>query len=245
MLEFDTVCYLENQKTGSTYVERFLRAHMAEPIRQQRQHKPVLDRRAGVFYFTNVREPLDLYLSLFNYGLDGYGRVRMRMMRMGLLDYFDDGIAGFDRWLRFALSPEFGGVVPAYGPHAAKFGLATHRFQRLSRFEFSLEEDALDAVLRAETLGADLAALVDGPLGARLRDPAAARAWLARDEVVNTSSRQDRGAEVAVSAAALRQLLDRDAYLYDRFYPDSRDRLRRAADAAGEGAAALSDLIAA
>ena len=37
----------------------------------------------GKFYFVGVREPLDTYLSLFNYGLDGRGEIFLRLNAAG------------------------------------------------------------------------------------------------------------------------------------------------------------------
>lgn len=245
MLEFETVCYLENQKTGSTFVEAFLRQHLDEPLLRYAKHKPARIRKAGKFYFTNVRDPLDLYMSLFNYGLDGYGRVLERAKIVGRHDFYAEGIAGFDRWLAFVLSPAFAPVLPKYQPRAGEFGLATWRLKRLTHFNFRREAPAIDAVLRYEALRADLKAVAEAHLSHALRDPAAALAWIEDYRPVNASTRRDRGAPPALSPATLATLIDRDRYVYETHYPEALARIEAALAAAEAGPIPLNALKAA
>ncbi len=74
MMAYPSFIYLQNQKTGCTFVETFLRKFCSEPLLAHAKHA-ALHRSPGKFCFTNVREPLALYRSLFTYGLDGKGSV--------------------------------------------------------------------------------------------------------------------------------------------------------------------------
>ena len=105
MIEFESFCFLQNHKTGCTLVETFLRAHCSEDIVRYEKHWAPPARRPGKFHFVGVREPLDTYLSLFNYGLDGRGEIFLRLNAAGLGALYAAGIDGFAEWLRHILDP--------------------------------------------------------------------------------------------------------------------------------------------
>jgi hypothetical protein len=94
MIEFESFCFLQNHKTGCTLVETFLRAHCSEDIVRYEKHWAPPARRSGKFHFVGVREPLDTYLSLFNYGLDGRGEIFLRLNAAGLGALYEAGIGG-------------------------------------------------------------------------------------------------------------------------------------------------------
>ena len=48
MLEYPTFCYLQNQKTGCTFVEQFLRVHSKEPLLSFDKHAVRLMEDRGV-----------------------------------------------------------------------------------------------------------------------------------------------------------------------------------------------------
>ncbi len=69
MLRYETFCDLQNHKTAPTFVETFLSQFSKEPLVRYIKHRAPNKRQKNVFYFVNVRDPFDLYLWLFNYGL--------------------------------------------------------------------------------------------------------------------------------------------------------------------------------
>jgi len=239
MIEFETFCFLQNHKTGCTLVETFLRAHCSEDIVRYEKHRAPPARRPGKFYFVGVREPLDTYLSLFNYGLDGRGEIFLRLNAAGLGGLYAAGIDGFAEWLLHVLDPR--GSAELYPPGctwmAPECGLLAARFLRLaipgaqrgpggnwaSRIT---GPDAVDAVLRHEALASQLRDLVCGPLRHAFVDLDAALAWLASPPRVNASQRRDRPGTLHVPAELRARLAERERVLYDAFYPDQRpDRM--------------------
>lgn len=103
MFDYGKLVFLDNQKTGSSYVAQFLEAcctldriHYHRPMK----HVPVRDRyRPDTVYFTTVRNPLDLYSSLFRYGQDKKGNTWKRLRKMGLLHLYES----YPKWLEFVL----------------------------------------------------------------------------------------------------------------------------------------------
>jgi len=235
MIEFETFCFLQNHKTGCSLVETFLRRHCSEDIVRYDKHWAPPARRPGKFHFVGVREPLDTYLSLFNFGLDGKGEIFLRLRAAGLGACYTAGIAGFSDWLRLML--DAGRAAPFYPPGCAwmapRCGLLSARFLRLAipGCQRDPEVDwragltgpaAVDAVLRHEELLIGLQGLVAGPLQHAFDDPAAAQEWLAQAPRINASQRRDRGGPLQLPADLRGQLAAREALLYDVYYPRQR-----------------------
>lgn len=235
MIEFETLCFLQNHKTGCTLVEIFLRQHCGEDIVRYEKHWAPSTRKPGKFHFVGVREPLDAYLSLFNFGLDGKGEVFERLQEAGQGKLYTAGIDGFAAWLRWML--DAGRSAMLYAPDSAALapscGLLTSRFLRLAipgcrrdpagdwRARLA-GPDAVDAVLRYECLVADLQALAAGPLRHAFPDQASAQAWLAAAPRINPSQRRDRVKTPPLPADVRHLLAEREALLYDAFYPGQR-----------------------
>jgi len=239
MIEFESFCFLQNHKTGCTLVETFLRTHCSEDIVRYEKHWAPPARSPRKFHFVGVREPLDTYLSLFNYGLDGRGEIFERLNAAGLGGLYAAGIDGFSDWLRRMLDPR--GSAALYpsgcGWMAPECGLLTARFLRLAipgsqrgpggDWAARLAgPDAVDAVLRHETLIPQLRDLVCGPLRHAFVNLEAALAWLAAPPRINASQRRDRPGELQVPAELRAQLAERERLLYDAHYPGRRpDRM--------------------
>ena len=86
--------------------------------------------------------------------------------------------------------------------------------------------DAVDAVLRHESLIPQLRELVRGPLRHAFADLDAALSWLETPPRINESRRRDRAGMPHVPAALRAQLVERERVLYDAFYAGQRpDRL--------------------
>jgi len=239
MIEFESLCFLQNHKRGCTLVETFLRTHCSEDIVRYEKHWAPPARRPGKFHFVGVREPLDTYLSLFNYGLDGRGEIFTRLNAAGLGGLYAAGIDGFSEWLRRMLDPRGSAALypPGCGWMASECGLLTARFLRLAipgsqrgpggNWASRLAgPEAVDTVLRHETLIPQLRDLVCGPLRHAFVHLDAALAWLADPPRVNASQRRDRLGVLHVPAELRAQLAERERLLYDAFYPGQHpDRL--------------------
>lgn len=242
MLEYETICYLQNQKTGCTFVEAFLRRFCTEPLLAYDKHAMLKRRSLGKLHFINVREPLAAYRSLFAYGLEGRGLLVSRLRGIGAGEFYDAGAAGFPAWLRFVLDPlnaEF--QDRAYRPEVARrVGFMTWRFLRLACFRFEVEAPRLndaaafgayvranmvaDHVLRNESLRDELARLVSGPIAHCIGDPDAALAWIAETPDINASQFAAEVEAVEVGADLRRLLHQREAFIYRNFYPQALDR---------------------
>lgn len=235
MIEFDTFCYLQNQKTGCSFVEAWLRKFSKEDVVRYEKHRPAPARKPGKFYFVSVREPLDAYLSLFNYGLDGKGELFERLRAAGHGELYAQGLAGFERWLTFVLDPANAALVYSKDCVAAAgvVGLMSARFLRLASLGFGrragqlhseadVEADAsanrlVDAVIKYETMREELAALVAGPLRRSFADVPAAVAWLDTPRI-NPSTRRDRDEALILSDATRARMMSREWFLYRHHY---------------------------
>ncbi len=191
----------------------------------------------GKFCFTNVREPLALYRSLFSYGLDGKGTVYLRLTRSGRGEFYRHNAAGFLPWLDVVTRPENAPLLADdYTPEIARLlGLMSWRFLRLacSGFEKAAHtfQDAhalasyvkshyvLGAVLPQERLRDELKTLLTGRLAAYFPDQAGLISWLEGMNNINASSSSVH--EVAVDEDLRMRVLQREAILYRNFYPDA------------------------
>lgn len=225
MIELETAVFLQNQKTGSTFVEHFLKANSDEAVISYPSHKAPGVLRKGKFHFTTVREPLDLYLSLFNYGLDGGGFIWHALGMRGLSHFYDDGFDGFEPWLRFLFSDDFAPIFKDYTPHSTEMGLCTWRFFRLAKLNFNRKKIMIDHVLRFETLNAELKALTRGPLSQTVRNVDEACAWIDGRSQINPSTRRDQDHDVVLSHDTVALLRAKEAYLYETYYPQQAKRL--------------------
>lgn len=236
MIEFDSFCYLQNHKTGCTFVETFLRAFSTEQVRMYHKHAALSARNPDQFYFVNVRDPVEVYLSLYNFGLDGSGEIFERLRAAGHAGLYARGIEGFEAWLDFVLDAKNAQLLtPAYSPPvAAQVGLVSYRFLRLAcpgfasacaRFSGAADvrrhferEKIIGAVIRYEALTEDLSSLIAGPLKHAINDIGAAQAWIRGTPPINPSNRRDRLTPVALAPATLDKLRAREWFMYENFY---------------------------
>ena len=239
MIEFESFCYLQNQKTGCSFVETFLRKFCSEGIVRYEKHNTPRVRKEGKFYFISVREPLDTYLSLFNYGLDGKGELFQRMRAAGVGHLYAQGMAGFSPWLDFVLNPDHAAQVYPNGcaALARQLGLVSCRFLRLACLGFEKQSGLLsdramildysdahgivDEVIRYESLQQDLSAIVSGPLRHAFADLPAALAWIEAAPRINSSTRRDKQEQIDLPDPLREKLNDREWYLYRIHYTNS------------------------
>ena len=242
MHQFETLTYLDVQKTGSSFVSQFLSKHMRERDAGLRKHAPVANRQARMFYLVSVRDPLQQYISLFRYGAGGHGSLRAFIDAQGqgaLYDSVPHGpVAALERWLDFVLRPRHTAIL-GEGYHLScpdLIGFQTFRFlmlalpdarARLATAERRLDvrrlyraEGLPDAVIRTEHLREDLDALIDGPLAPRLHDATAARHNLRDIAPVNVSRIAPELRNTAISPELAARVRAREWLLYEQFYAD-------------------------
>ncbi|MGR3749144.1 hypothetical protein [Paracoccus sp. (in: a-proteobacteria)] len=100
MYDYGRLVFLDNQKTGSTYVSIFLKECCTLPLVKSMKHHPIRgDYRSNTIYFSTVRNPVDLYISLFRYGQDRKGITYKRLKALKLLHLYKD----MPEWLDFVL----------------------------------------------------------------------------------------------------------------------------------------------
>jgi hypothetical protein len=240
MIEFDSLCYLQNQKTGCTFVETLLRKFCSEGIVRYEKHRAAPARKPGKYYFVSVREPLDAYLSLYNFGLDGKGELFERLSAAGHGHLYAAGIDGFGAWLEFVLDAVNAPLVyPQRGVSLAReLGLMSFRFLRLATLGFeqaaaSLQDKAairafaererlVDTVIRYESMVQELQELLKGPLRHAFAGLPAALDWLEQSPRINASTRRDGKQNVALPKLLLKKLHEREWYLYSTHYADPK-----------------------
>jgi len=236
MIEFETLCYLQNQKTGCTFVETMLRKHCSEGIVRYEKHRVLPRRKPGKFYFISVREPLDAYGSLFRFGLDKKGELFMRLRATGHAALYARGMEGFAAWLEFVLDARHASLVfPAAGPElSAALGLQSWRYLRLAALnldqgartltspqalrDYAQEHKVVSSVVRYECMQQDLSELVQGQLAHAFADPAEAVRWLQQSPRINASETQAPLALRDIAHDLLERLMQREWYLYGHFY---------------------------
>ena len=104
MHDFGKLVYLDLQKTGSTFVSRFLNATCNLRLVKESKHGRIRDRgHPSIFYFITVRHPVSQYSSLFRYGLDGRGALYERLAHRGMGFLYRKDVESYNQWLRFVL----------------------------------------------------------------------------------------------------------------------------------------------
>lgn len=241
MLIYPSFIYLQNHKTGCTFVETCLRKFCTDPILVYQKHA-ALEAVPGKFCFTNVREPLSLYRSLFAYGLDGKGTVYLRLKHLGHGNLYESGPQGFKDWLDFLIHPQNAPLLAeTYTPVVAKrIGFMSWRFLRLAcpGFEkiapvfpdqealatYVKTRNVLSAVVHQENLVNELKTLLTGRLAEHFSDPIALCSWLDEHPKINAS--QSVVDEMAIGDSLLSRVLRKEIILYRNFYPEAFQRLR-------------------
>ncbi len=104
MHDFGKLVYMDLQKSGSTFVSRFLRETCILPELREWKHGRLNGRpKKGVYYFVTVRHPVAQYSSLFRYGLDGRGGLYERLQKLGKGKLYSGDEGAFNQWLRFVM----------------------------------------------------------------------------------------------------------------------------------------------
>jgi|HubBroStandDraft_5_1064220.scaffolds.fasta_scaffold138784_2 hypothetical protein len=178
MQEFENVAYMDLQKTGSTTIKAVLRNVLDESFVHRGAHSgPREGYDRSKLAFISAREPLSLYISLFNFAtMEKEGNLYGRLCKTGHESLYAPSVAAFERWLEFVLDPRNAAALKRDYANCAPcetIGLLSFRLLYISvpnalkkmkrdRFE---EKDAIRALLgrriwrehvRVETLGRDL-----------------------------------------------------------------------------------------
>jgi hypothetical protein len=245
MLIYPSFIYLQNHKTGCTFVETCLREFCREPLLGYEKHAALVS-RPDRFCFTNVREPMAQYRSLYAYGLLGKGEVFSRLTRSGRGDLYAGGASGFEKWLDFVIRPKNAGFLAnKYTPEIARaVGFMSYRFLRLACPDFEgasptltgpsdvteyfTRENVLGAVLRQESLAEGLAALVSGRLSNCFGSIPEVLEWLGQPRRINASGGEMEGG--VVSPELIGRILRREAFLFNHFYQDTAADFARGID---------------
>ena len=131
MHDFNKFVYLDLQKTGSSYVSKFLQACCILTEKKFKKHGFIReDYDSSKFYFITVRHPLSIYSSLYRYGLGGRGEVRHKLAKTKNLSAY----SSFDSFIDFCLDENNAhllgyGYTPVYAKH---IGFVSFRFLKLS-----------------------------------------------------------------------------------------------------------------
>lgn len=238
MLDFGPFCYLDLQKTGSTFVGRFLRSHINLDLIAYKRHKPFPynpERDSNKVMFITVREPVQTYQSLYRYGSSDRGFAkRLKRLRPDLTDLFDGQESSFLEWLECMLDPEFADALPdGYNKtKAGNFGFLTHRFLKLAiekparhLKQWRSVDDVRKGyakhrlpliILKNETLNEDLSQLAQNQLRPYIKDLGAALESLSiKTKRVNAT---DASQVFNIPPALEAKIHDREWLLYEQFY---------------------------
>ena len=247
MLDFGTFCYLDTQRTGSTFIRAFLKKHAAVPVLHDMLHHPIYPtlrqperggalwqlwsrfKPGGKLFFVSARDPVETYLSLYNYGVDGRGGARQHLDgilgKAEVSSLYDGTAQGFYRWLERMLEPECVAML-ANPPRGFPCGLLTWRFLHVSLSFPQLlltncgsraavrrvyrRHKLHGPILRAETLNRDLAKLARGRLRPWLKDAAAAAELEQNPPRENASNRRDKHWRLDMPDHLARKLEERE-----------------------------------
>lgn len=131
MHDFGDLVYLDLHKTGSTFVSAFLKHCCRCEETKFRKHDWIReDYNPSSFYFITIRHPLQIYSSLYRYGLSEKGDVFYRIRRLQRLDVYES----YDSFLSFALDSK-NALNLGFGYRqdiAEEMGLMSFRFLKLS-----------------------------------------------------------------------------------------------------------------
>jgi hypothetical protein len=236
MDDFGRIIYLDVEKTGSTFISKFLQENMAcQRVRKVKHGRIGNNFKKGSFYFISVRNPLSQYLSLYRYGCGGKGAIYESLAKSEHTQLYQPDKESFQQWLRFVLSAENARHLGAeyQAVDTELMGLQTFRFLTLS-FQNPLkklkpihdyatlcglyEKKRIHSfVVRNESLRADMEILVETHLSA-LVDIKSAKRYLEKSPPINRSAKLGFDIE-SIDEQTMSLLRRKERFLLDRFYP--------------------------
>lgn len=236
MHDFGKLVYLDVQKTGSTFISQFLKECCTLPEVKFKKHGRISDDyEQESIYFISVRNPIEQYLSLFRYGLDKRGGAFTRLRKQGQADLYRPEQGAFEDFILFALNEADASVLDkGYELTSQKFGmgLMTHRHLMLSFHHpmRTLKNTGANNILaaydkkkiwsfcvRQERLTEDLRSLSEAHPEFFDMDKVAGFLESGKKE---NRSKAGGALSTQVSDNVLDQLKQKEALIYDRFYPE-------------------------
>lgn len=107
MIEFETLVYLDLQKTATTSIETLLRHYVDEREQVHGGHtSPKTGHDRSKFHFVSVREPSAIYRSMFLYGCGKKGGLFTSFRRADMDHLYQPTTANFHAWLDIMLDPK-------------------------------------------------------------------------------------------------------------------------------------------
>jgi hypothetical protein len=238
MYEFPNFVYLDVEKTGSSFIFQLLTRFCVDEGIRRDHHEPMpADCDRSKFYFISVRDPLDTYISLYSFGCESRGKMRMRFEREDLEHVYDGTTTGFHEWLKYALRARRADVVATeyattsiaqlLGPQSYRYlclaipGSRERLGECATRDEIRALHDAEKLpsfTIRHENFAADLTKLLRGPLNRWIDDVDGAVRFVETGRLVNASKRIDESNEdFAVKPRLMQRLREREWFLYELF----------------------------
>lgn len=131
MHDFGKIVYLDLHKTGSAFTSKFLRSCCLLKEKKFSKHGFIKeDYDSNNFYFITIRHPVQLYSSLFRYGLDEKGDVWNRLRNSNNLSVY----SSFNSFVEFCIDESNANLL-GYGYnqiYAKHIGFMSFRFLKLS-----------------------------------------------------------------------------------------------------------------
>jgi predicted amidophosphoribosyltransferase len=131
MHDFGKLAYLDVHKTGSSYVSDFLNTCCTlQQVRFSKHDWVREDYRQDCFYFITIRNPIDMWSSLYRFGLDKKGDVYNRLYKIGLSSKYES----FNSFVEFCLNEKNADLLGFdYNEEISKLiGFMSFRFLKLS-----------------------------------------------------------------------------------------------------------------
>lgn len=241
MQEFENVAYFDLQKTGSTTIKTVLRGILDEKALHRNGHDgPREDYDRSKPSFISTREPLSLYISLFNFAtLERSGGLYNRMVRSGQEGFYEPNVKAFERWMAFVLDPANAGSLNkeyAHGAPCEVIGLLSFRVllvsmpnarETMRSNEFN-DRDAVRELfgqrvwrdhVRIENLGGDFFAFLKrNEARLKLKEPLPGEEdFVARLPRRNASGKIAGLTRENVSPAIMERVREREWLLYEAF----------------------------
>ena len=152
MHDFGKLAYLDVHKTGSSYVSDFLNTCCTlQQVRFSKHDWVREDYRQDCFYFITIRDPVDMWSSLYRFGLDKKGDVYSRLYKIGLLSKYES----FNSFVEFCLNEKNANLLGFdFNYEISKLiGFMSFRFLKLSlRYPMKQIRQCINNGLNLQTL---------------------------------------------------------------------------------------------
>jgi hypothetical protein len=240
MYEYETFGYLDVQKTGSSFISAVLTKFCTEKLIKKKLHTgPQKDYDKTKFYFISIRDPLDLYISLYSFGCESRGNLFRNLYQKNLGVLYDGTWDGLKFWLEFILDPENGHFLDRkyskkIGGVSEMVGYQSYRVLRLAIPDSSEllgtcsdradirtlydSQNILGCAIRYEQFCEDICALLGDKLRHAIGDLEEAQHYVQNQKPRNPSDRIDKyESSTSIGKRLRRQLEEREWLLHESF----------------------------